>query len=111
MSMQAILADLHNTRTLLEAEQQRRQSAEDEVARLRNLCHTYREDADENARHLVAVRAEVARLREERRSLWCFVKPEEGVPVVYVGVHVVRWYEAAGEYEPTAGFVRVEDEE
>jgi hypothetical protein len=55
--------------------------------------------------------AEIARLQEERRNLWRFVKPVEGAPVVYVGVHAVRWYEAAGEYEPTAGFVQAFAEE
>ena len=54
---------------------------------------------------------EVERLRTERRGLWRFVKPVDGALVVYVGVHAVRWYEAAGEYEPTAGFVQAYLEE
>ena len=53
--------------------------------------------------------AEITRLQTERRSLWRFVKPEEGAQVVYLGVHAVRWYEAAGEYEPTAGFIQAPD--
>jgi hypothetical protein len=75
--------------------------AEAEVARLR-------EERNLDARERAHDAAEIARLRNERRGLWRFVKPVEGAPVVYVGVHAVRWYEAAGEYEPTAGFVQAD---
>ena len=115
-----LLATLHNTQTLLEAEQQRRQTAEanfescnqarrlaeKEVDRLRAAAAFDSLLAPLDSAEIIALRIEVDRLRKERRSLWKFVKPVEGVQLVYLGVHAVRWYEAAGEYKPTAGFIQ-----
>jgi hypothetical protein len=118
MSMQVLLADLRNTRTLLEAEQERRQRAEakveamqTQVDHLTDLLHSGTLVNAGLLAQLITVTDERNALRAERRSLWRFVKPEEGVPVVFVGVHVVHWYEAAGEYEPTAGFVQADSGE
>jgi len=50
------------------------------------------------------LKSEVEQLRSERKSLWRFVTPTEGTPVVYVGVHVIRWRSEWGE--PAAGFIQ-----
>jgi hypothetical protein len=75
MSTQLLLADLRNTRTLLEAEQERRQRAEAEVDRLRGIedkalaqseyIQTHGLTEYEQAR----LQAEVDRLRADNKRL------------------------------------------
>jgi hypothetical protein len=63
-SMSHLLADLHNTRTLLEAEQERRQRAEAEVDRLRAVLAL-----DGPRTHALLIGEEIAELQGQIASL------------------------------------------